>query len=65
MKELIFSIALMLMAVASHAQSIGIYIYDNDGDFTNIRNAPKGKIVFKLPSREGVMIDVDKVVNGW
>ena len=65
MKKLIFSIALMLMAVASHAQSIGVYIFDNDGDFTNIRNAPKGKIVFKLPSREGVMIGVDKVVNGW
>ncbi len=65
MKKLIFSTALMLMAVASRAQSIGVYIYDNDGDFTNIRNAPKGKIVFKLPSREGVMIGVDKVVNGW
>ena len=38
MKKLIFSTALMLMAVASHAQSIGVYIYDNDGDFTNIRN---------------------------
>ena len=55
----------MLVAVVGRAQSIGVYILDNDGDFTNVRNAPKGKVVFKLPSREGVMIGVDKMVNGW
>lgn len=65
MKKLMFTIALMMLAVVGRAQSIGVYILDNDGDFTNVRNAPKGKVVFKLPAREGVMIGVDKMVNGW
>ena len=65
MKKYLFTISLLLLTIAASAQGLGVYILDYDGDFTNVRNAPKGKIVFKLPARDGVMIDVDKVVNGW
>ena len=65
MKKLFFVISLMLLSVSVSAQSLGVYILDYDGDYTNVRNAPKGKIVFKLPARDGVMIDVDKIENGW
>jgi len=65
MKNYLFTISLLLFSIAASDQGLGVYILDYDGDFTNIRNAPKGKIVFKLPARDGVMIDVDKVVNGW
>ncbi len=65
MKKYLFTISLLLLTIAASAQGLCVYILDYDGDFTNVRNAPKGKIVFKLPARDGVMIDVDKVVNGW
>ena len=62
MKKYLFTISLLLLTIAASAQGLCVYILDYDGDFTNVRNAPKGKIVFKLPARDGVMIDVDKVV---
>ena len=65
MKKLVFVAALALLSVIGRAQGIGVYILDFDGDSTNVRNAPKGKVVYKFPAREGVMIVVDKVVNGW
>lgn len=55
---------MMLFALTGRAQ-IGVYVLDLDGDWTNVRNAPKGKIVGKLPAREGVMIDIDQLKNGW
>lgn len=42
------------------------YIYDNDGDFTNIRNSPKGTVIDKIPcgmGRFGAFFDRES--NGW
>lgn len=42
------------------------YIVDDDGDFTNIRNAPKGKVIDKIPTGQGrFRLWVDNYTNGW
>lgn len=63
--RLFLTTAILLLSMMAKAQGIGVYILDNDGNWTNVRNAPKGKVVFKLPAREGVMIEVDHQENGW
>ena len=45
---------------------INAYIYDSDGDFTNIRNAPKGKVIDKIPTGQGRYgAWLDKESGGW
>ena len=42
------------------------YIYDNDGDFSNIRNSPKGDVIDRIPcgmGRFGAYFDRES--NGW
>lgn len=46
MKKIVFVAALALLSVIGRAQGIGVYILDFDGDSTNVRNAPKGKVVY-------------------
>ena len=36
------------LSVSVSAQSLRVYIVDKNGPYTNIRNAPKGKIVDKI-----------------
>ena len=66
MKTRSFLIAVMLLlSMVGRAQGLTVFIVDNDGDWTNLRNAPKGKVVYKLPAHEGVMINIEHVENGW
>ena len=68
MKKIIFSLlAVFCFSFNTFAESLGVFINDNKGKVTNIRNAPKGKIVhsFALPAANGIMITVDYQVNGW
>ncbi len=65
MKKIILTALLLIAGHAVKAQGLGAYIDDNDGEWTNVRNAPKGKIVAKLPAKEGVMITLNKSVDGW
>ena len=60
-------VAMLCLAVSAMAQSIEVYISDNSGQATNIRNAPKGKVVYRLPlpASNGIMFSVDCQVNGW
>ena len=45
---------------------INAYIYDADGDFTNIRNSPKGTVIDKIPCGQGRFgAYLDKESNGW
>ena len=53
------------IAFSASAQSLTVFIYDTDGPYTNIRNAPKGKVVGKLPTNSDAMFNVVKCVNGW
>lgn len=53
------------LSVSVCAQSLRVYIVDKNGPYTNIRNAPKGKIVDKIPTSETAMFGVEKPTNGW
>lgn len=41
------------------------YINDSDGEYTNIRNAPGGKIVFQLPTKRTYLINLSDFQKGW
>lgn len=53
------------LSVVASAQSLGVFTYDNNGKFTNVRIAPKGKVVDKIPTDVSAMIGVEKPTNGW
>ena len=57
--------AFVLCTIAAHAQSIGVYLSDSKGPYTNIRNAPGGAIVDKLPVNEDFIFVVEEPRNGW
>ena len=61
---LIFSLAILSMASAK-AQSLVVFINDSDGPYSNVRNAPNGKIVDRIPTDQNAMLDVYAPVNGW
>jgi len=45
---------------------LNAYIYDADGDFTNIRNSPKGTVIDKIPCGQGRFgVYLDNESNGW
>lgn len=56
---------LTCMGFAAMAQSLIVFIDDSDGPYTNIRNAPKGKVVGKISTTSDAMLNVVKCVNGW
>jgi len=65
-KKLFVFIALMTwLSVGVCAQSLGVFTADNSGKFTNVRNAPKGKVIDKIPTSECAMMGVEKPTNGW
>lgn len=67
MKKKLFVLLMMMtcLSVGVSAQSLGVFTYDNSGKFTNVRNAPKGKVVDKIPTEVCAMISVEKPTNGW
>jgi hypothetical protein len=67
MKKKLFVLMTLMawLSVGVNAQSLGVYIDDNNGPYTNIRNAPKGKVIDKIPTKEIAMIGVEKPTNGW
>ena len=67
MKKKLFVLLMMMtcLSVGVSAQSLGVFTYDNNGKFTNVRNAPKGKVVDKIPTEVCAMIGVEKPTNGW
>ncbi len=47
------------------ASLITCFIYDNDGEYTNIRNAPKGDIIAKISTKHDVVVTLVEAKNGW
>lgn len=45
--------------------SISAYIEDTDGEFTNIRNAPSGKIILRLPTNRVYLVTLIDFQKGW
>lgn len=43
MKKFFLTALLLVAGLVVKAQGLGAYISDNDGDWTNVRNAPKGE----------------------
>jgi SH3-like domain-containing protein len=58
-------VLLTVMSTTVSAQSLGVFTWDSKGKFTNVRNAPNGKVVDRIPTSEAAMIGVEKPTNGW
>ena len=41
------------------------YINDSDGEYTNIRNAPSGKVILQLPTGRVYLINLSDFQKGW
>lgn len=67
LRRVLVCAATILMAMAAKAQTVDVYIFDNDGPFTNVRNSPgsKGKVVGKIPVDTSAMLTVMSPQNGW
>ena len=67
MKKIILTTVIMIIALSAYAQtSACAYICDNSGTPTNIRNAPNGKVVEKLPDISGgYVVTLLEVKNKW
>ncbi len=68
MKRLYIMMLASLLAITAFAQSsnyLTIYILDNDGPVTNIRNSPGGGVVAKLSTDGSYSFAVSEIRNGW
>ena len=61
----ILTMVFFFAALMAKAQSVEVFFYDLDGKYTNIRNAPNGKVVDKVPTSSDGMLLVEEPVNGW
>ncbi len=65
LKRTLLSAMTVALSVVAQAQ-VDVYIYDNDGPFTNVRNSPgNGKVVAKIPVDASAMFTVTTPTNGW
>lgn len=44
---------------------LSAYINDVDGEFTNIRSTPGGKIILQLPTTRVYLVSLSDFQNGW
>ena len=67
MKKRLFSLLTMtFLVVLANAQSLGVFIFDENGPYSNVRNSPNnGKVVDRIPVNVSAMLGVEKPVNGW
>ena len=67
MKRLFMSLlATMLLVATVQAQdAIGAFLVDSDGPYTNIRNAPNGKIVDRISTKTTADMTLSVPRNGW
>lgn len=65
-KYILLFLAAVLLPLAINAQGfVNAYIIDNDGPVTNIRNAPKGKVVATLPTSEALVVTLLSAKGEW
>ncbi len=65
MKRLFFFLTLTLCVMTVSAQTIGAYVTDTKGPFTNVRNKPKGEVIGKISTKQIVMVTLKNYTNGW
>lgn len=65
-RKFFFTILMLFcFALTSIAQSLGLFINDVTQTPTNVRNAPNGKIVAKLPVESIIILTVESPTKGW
>ena len=64
-KKIFMTMALAAFVLFAKAQALGVFISDDTGSPTNVRNAPNGKVVGKLNPNSGIMMIVDSPKKGW
>lgn len=64
MRRILSVLAMAAFAICASAQ-IGAYVLDDAGECTNIRNAPRGKVVKRLARECSYMMRVRNVRDGW
>ena len=64
-KILLIVMAVLLLPEMVSAKDIYAYIVDNDGPVTNIRNAPNGKMVATLLTKEAFVVELLSVKGDW
>ena len=63
---LVSLLAFFLSAVSMQAQDkVSAMVTDDNGAYTNIRNAPKGKVVDKLSTKVMAVVQLTSPRNGW
>ena len=67
MKKIYMISLIMVFTLSAYAQTrAGAYICDNSGTPTNVRKAPNGKVVQKLPDVDGgYVVSLIEVKNKW
>ncbi len=66
MKRLFLILLLFISFVCvGFAQSVEVFIADPDGPYTNVRNAPKGKVMERIPTELDIILSVESPRNGW
>jgi hypothetical protein len=65
MKKRLFAILTMtLMVMTVSAQRVVAFVTESD-PFTNLRNAPKGKVVGKIDNKLSAMVVLENYTNVW
>lgn len=66
MKKILMIAFMAVVSLAAYSQSyITAWVADQSNTPTNIRNAPNGKVVYKLDGEEAFTVDLLSVSNGW
>ena len=67
MKKFLLTTLILVLTLSVNAQTgANAYIFDNSGTPTNVRNAPNGKVVQKLPDIDGgYVVSLLEVKNKW
>lgn len=65
-KTILFAfVAFMMVALKAGSQTISVFLCDDDGSYTNIRNAPNGKIVSKISTSKEAIFELKTPKDGW
>ena len=65
MKKRLFAILTMtLMVMTVSAQRVVAFVTDSD-PFTNLRDAPKGKVIGKIDNKLTAMVVLENCTKGW
>lgn len=55
----------LMLDAMPRPMSLDVFIHDETGSDTNLRNAPNGKVVGRLSKSGTYMMDICDVTNGW